>query len=522
MVKKFYIKQFIFICLLLASGKTTWAQINFEDAFGSLFEEVQTQAVFPDSKTFPDCIPLYAPDKIMREYRQNVGNTEFDLKEFVLRNFKVPQSKAKEYESDRSRPVEQHINQLWEVLQREPDTITTTSLIPLPHPYVVPGGRFREVYYWDSYFTMLGLQVSGKTDLIEHILDNFAYLIDTVGFIPNGNRTYYLGRSQPPFFASMVSLLAKTEGDFIFTKYLPAILKEYNFWMEGKAGLTAQNPAHRRVVRLQGGEILNRYWDDKTTPRPEAYKEDMETAKKSGRDAPEVYRHLRAAAESGWDFCSRWFKDGQTLATIHTTEIIPVDLNSLLYNMEMTLSHIYQLQGNKSLQEKYRKLAQIRQQALRKYCWDTAVNYYTDYDFVARQLKKSYSLAGLYPLFFKLVSPKESRFIADFAEKTFLSAGGVLSTTVPTGEQWDAPNGWPPLEWITIRGLKNYGFESLANIIADRWVRNNIRVYKNTGKLVEKYNVQDITLDAGGGEYALQDGFGWTNGVLLKLLSEEK
>src|SRR5690606_9252443 len=131
-------------------------------------------------------------------------------------------------------------------------------------------------------------------------------------------RTYYTSRSQPPFFTSMVKLLAETKADStILLKYLPFIEKEYAFWMEGKDQLNPENTMHRRVVRLPDGEILNRYWDDKNTPRPEAYKEDVHTAERSEAPPEEVYRHLRATAEAGWDFSSRWFRDGENLSTIH-------------------------------------------------------------------------------------------------------------------------------------------------------------------------------------------------------------
>ena len=291
---------------------------------------------------------------------------------------------------------------------------------------------------------------------------NFSFLINKFGFIPNGNRTYYTSRSQPPFFTSMVKLLTVTKGDStLLLKYLPYMEKEYNFWMEGKEALTPEHPAHRRVVRLPDGEILNRYWDDKNTPRTEAYKEDVLTAEGSEYPPEEMYRHLRAAAESGWDFSSRGFRDGKTLGTIHTTEIIPVDLNVLLCDMEQTLSVIYLINNNISKARQYAEAAQARNEAVTKYCWDIKKGFFTDYDFVAQSGTKTYSLAGLYPLYFDMATPKQSREVAHFVEKEFLQPGGVLTTLTNTGEQWDAPNGWPPLQWITILGLQNYGLNYL-------------------------------------------------------------
>lgn len=221
--------------------------------------------------------------------------------------------------------LREHIDWLWPELVRMTATApANSSLIPLPRPYVVPGGRFREGYYWDTYFTMLGLEEAGRTDLIDDMLQNFAYEIDQFGHIPNGNRTYYLSRSQPPFFSHMVELRAKTLGVDAYRNYLPALKKEYTYWMRD-VDRTAPGHARRHVVVLRDGAVLNRYWDELDTPRPESYIEDVHTAQEAtDRPAREVYRDLRAAAESGWDFSSRWFGDNSTLATIRTTAIIPM------------------------------------------------------------------------------------------------------------------------------------------------------------------------------------------------------
>ena len=202
---------------------------------------------------------------------------------------------------------------------------------------------------------MLGLKEDGQTETIQNMVDNFSYLIDTYGFIPNGNRTYYLGRSQPPFYAMMIEVLSEIKGEETYVKYLPYLEKEYNFWMEGEATLSNLNPTKRRVVLLEDGEVLNRYWDNNNSPRPESYREDVRTADKALQDFPElrredIYRNLRAGAESGWDFSSRWLvknKEGNyDLSTIRTTHIIPIDLNVLLFNMERTLSKAFILKGD--------------------------------------------------------------------------------------------------------------------------------------------------------------------------------
>src|SRR5205814_7513265 len=183
---------------------------------------------------------------------------QFNLREFVAQQFELPRPVGEGFRSDPSQTMEQHIRALWPVLTRPPDSADArSSLIPLPNAYVVPGGRFREVYYWDSYFTMLGLVQSGRTDLVKDMLDNFAHLINTVGHIPNGNRTYYLSRSQPPSFAAMVGLYARATDNAHALPYLDAIEKEYAFWMDG-ADTLAVGHAFRRVVHLSDSVILNR------------------------------------------------------------------------------------------------------------------------------------------------------------------------------------------------------------------------------------------------------------------------
>lgn len=502
--------------------KETHQTVSPDERFGQLFTDVQMARIFPDGKTFVDCEPKYTTEQILAAYEAQKDDPNFHLEDFVKENFDLPESPVTDYQTDRNDSPEEHVVGLWDVLTRQSDTMDVGSLIPLPKPYVVPGGRFREVYYWDSYFTMLGLQVSQRTDIIEHIVDNFAYLIDLLGFIPNGNRTYYMSRSQPPFFAMMVRVLAEMKGDEVYVKYFPQLRKEYEFWMEGSDKSMDTIPwAHRRFVQLEKGK-LNRYWDDRNVPRPESYREDVETAHHSGRPEAEVYRELRAGAESGWDYSSRWFKDGRTLATIHTTEIIPVDLNCLLYNLEQTLEKSYALKKDTANASLYKQRAAARKQAINQYCWNPASGFFEDYDFIAGEFTGKRSLAGAFPLFFKIADKKQAALVSKSIEADFLKPGGLVSTLSNTGQQWDAPNGWAPLQYITIEGLRHYGYNYLADEIKQRWVELNVKIYRNTGKMLEKYNVMDIELEAGGGEYPLQDGFGWTNGVLLKLMTEQE
>jgi alpha,alpha-trehalase len=388
----------------------------------------------------------------------------------------------------------------------------------LPKPYVVPGGRFREGYYWDTYFTMLGLQESGHEDLVDDMLDNFAYEIDSFGHIPNGNRTYYLSRSQPPFFGLMVALAARYEGTRVYQKYLPQLRKEYAYWMLGER-TTPRGQASRNVVVLRDGTVLNRYWDERDAPRDESYLEDVRTAQQApSRPANEVYRDLRAAAESGWDFSSRWLGDNATLATIRTTSIIPVDLNSLLFGLEVTIVKGCGVARDFVCVADFVSRAARRAEAINRYLWNRN-GYYGDYDWQLGKPRDNLSAAAAYPLFVGAAWPERAKQSLAALQHTLLKERGLATTTFETGQQWDAPNGWAPLHWITLEAARRYGNDDLAKAVGTRLLADVQQVYAAEQKLVEKYVVEGPNAGGGGGgEYPLQDGFGWTNGVTLKLL----
>ena len=482
--------------------------------YGSLFNDVQMSHVFKDGKTFVDCIPKKDPAEIRDAYKKIRSNPgiRFSLDMFVRSNFYEPVNPADTYHSDTAEAAANHIKKLWTVLKRIPDTVVQgSSLLALPNPYIVPGGRFREIYYWDSYFTMLGLQASEEDEMIENMIKNFAYMIQQYGHIPNGNRTYFLSRSQPPFFSMMLGLLAEKQGDLVYATYQSVLQREYDYWMDKTAPT-------KHVVKMPDGSTLNRYYDQDVVPRQESYFEDSATAIGYKGNVQGLYRNLRSAAESGWDFSTRWFADGKELNTIQVTNLVPVDLNGLLYHLELTLSNSYKQTGNLLQASYYAKLAAKRKAAINKYCWSNSKGWYFDYNIQEKALSKEMTIAGIAPFFFELAPQAYAAPAAKVVEANFLKPGGIVTTLKNSGQQWDAPNGWAPLQWLTIKGLENYHQQKLASEIAHRWVALNVKVYKATGKLMEKYNVVDTHLEAGGGEYPSQDGFGWTNGVLLKLM----
>ena len=485
---------------------------------GPLFNDVQSAKLFPDQKTFADAVPKSDPLMILADYRMQQTQSSFDLRHFVEMNFTLP-AEGEKYVPPAGQSLREHIDDLWPVLTRTTDKASNKwdSLLPLPKPYVVPGGRFREVYYWDSYFTMLGLAESDHWDKISDMVDNFAYEIDTFGHIPNGNRSYYLSRSQPPFFSLMVELLATHDSDAL-KKYRPQMEKEYAYWMDGVDALQP-GQANKRVVKLDDGAVLNRYWDDRDTPRPESWLDDVNTAKSNpNRPATEIYRDLRSAAASGWDFSSRWMDDPQKLGTIRTTSIVPVDLNALMFKMEKLLARASQESGDAASASKYETLATARQKAIESHLWNDKEGWYADYDLKSKKVRNQLTAAALFPLYVKAAAQDRAEKVAAATSSRLLKPGGIATTTVNSGQQWDAPNGWAPLQWVAAEGLQNYGQEKVSMDVTWRFLKNVQHTYDREKKLVEKYDVSTTGTGGGGGEYPLQDGFGWSNGVTLKML----
>jgi alpha,alpha-trehalase len=320
----------------------------------------------------------------------------------------------------------------------------------------------------------------------------------------------------------MVALVARRDGDATYVRYLPELRKEYDYWMAG-ADTLKPGDATRHVVRLDDGTLLNRYWDARDTPRDESYREDVLTAQSAPqRAAPELWRNLRAGGETGWDFSSRWLADNRTLATIDITSLVPVDLNALLVDLERALAKAYGMEGNAAEAQQMSARAQQRAAAIGRVLWDPQLHAFSDYDFVHRTLTHRLTAATVYPLYTGVATRTQAHQVAGAVRAGLLRPGGLATTQVASGQQWDEPNGWAPLQYLAVTGLRRYGENALAQSIATRWIATNLIYYQRTHKLVEKYDVSAAAAkasSAGGGEYPLQDGFGWTNGVLRALLT---
>jgi len=476
------------------------------DRFGPLFEAVQMRRIFPDGKTFVDAVPKRSDAAILADFRRGDFKDDAALKAFVLANFDVP-GLLPVPESDHGPrlPIARHIAGLWPHLTRDPVAPPPgSSALAVSDRFVVPGGRFREMYYWDSYFTMLGLAADNRQDLIESMVAAFTDLVERYGHVPNGTRSYYLSRSQPPFLYLMMGLSKETD-PAVLARRVAALKREHAFFT-----------APERSVTLPDGAVLQHYWDARTTPRDESWREDVETARASGRPATEVYRDLRAGAESGWDFTSRWLADGATLTTIDTTNMLPADLNSLLWGMERAIADGAAKAGDAATARDFADRAAKRGAAIERWLWSEGEGRYGDYDVRRRQLRRGVTAATAYPLFVGLASGARADRVADTIERQLLAPGGLRSTLVDTGQQWDKPNGWAPLQWIAVSGLDRTGHKPLADKISQRFLASVEREYAASGKLVEKYDVEEVR-PGGGGEYPLQDGCGCTKGVTRAL-----
>lgn len=491
---------------------------RYPQVHGELFRQVQERGLFEDDKTFVDARPRVRPDLIFERYLDRRNDPSFDLERFVDDHFAIPGQM--DYGGVRPRSMDEYIEEIWDELTREfaVDPPHDGTLLPLPNEHVVPGDRFREMYYWDSYFVAEGLAATGRLGSVESIVENVASLVDRFDFVPLGNRVYYDSRSQFPLFYRMVHVLEREAGFDAIEGYLPLLETEYGFWMDGSADVEGQSGATGdRVVGLADG-VANRYWDGRKRPRPEAYRHDRALAESVPvDDRPDLFRNLRAACESGWDFTSRWLDDPDDMTTIRTTSILPVDLNAALYEMEESLAGWLSRTGETETAAAYREAAADRRDLIERHFWDDERGYYVDYDWERGSRSDELTLAGAVPLFAGLAAPERADRVASRLEEDFLENGGLLTTLTASDQQWDLPNGWAPLQWMAIVGLHRYGHDDLAADVTDRWLSSVETVFEQTGTIKEKYDVRMGGTGVTDGEYPQQYGFGWTNGVAVAL-----
>ncbi|KAL2453509.1 Trehalase [Abeliophyllum distichum] len=431
------------------------------------------------------------------------------------------------------------VHSLWKNLSRKvsgrvresPDFHT---LLPLKYPVMIPGSRFREVYYWDSYWVIRGLLTSEMYETAKGIVYNLLSLIDEFGYVLNGARAYYTNRSHPPLLSSMVLDIYNRTGDKdLIEKSLPALLKEHEFWNSG---------VHKVIVQDAEGSrhTLNRYYALWNKPRPESSTIDREIASKLSNtcEKTKLYRELASAAESGWDFSTRWMRDESDLTSLATTSIIPVDLNAFILKMELDITSLAHVIGDNKIAARFKEASEARKKAMNSIFWNAEMGQWLDYwlsnfdaskdayTWNASSQNQKLFASNFVPLWIQLFNSDDEvvdEVLRSLQNSGLLCPAGIATSLTNSGQQWDFPNGWAPLQHMIVEGLVRSRSEqarSIAEDIAVKWIRTNYVAYKNTGNMHEKYDVEKCGDFGGGGEYVPQTGFGWSNGVVLAFLEE--
>lgn len=416
------------------------------------------------------------------------------------------------------------------VLPADPLSVTEHGLLYLPHPYVVPGGRFNEMYGWDSYFIQVGLLRDDEVPKAKDLVDNFVYEIEHYGTILNANRTYFLSRSQPPFLTRMVlGVYEKTKDRDWLLSCWPAIEKYYAFWTT-EPHLIASTGLSRYYDRGEGpgAEVVSDEKDAEGRTHYDRAREYYKTHKVTDYDVtrfydtkkdeltPLFYKGDRSMRESGFDPSSRFGP-----FSVDIVHHAPVCLNALLFVMEQDAARLATELGRADAKQ-WTERASKRQAAVDRYLWDEKAGLYLDYNFETKQ-RRAYPFATtFYPLWAGLASPEQARRV--LANLKLLEApGGVLTSTRETGNQWDAPFGWGPLQIIAVDGLRRYGHQEAADRLARKFVGTVVKEFEEHGKILEKYDVvrreSDVSSGIRFGYSSNEIGFGWTNAAVLELLA---
>ncbi|XDA84182.1 hypothetical protein R6Z07F_014005 [Ovis aries] len=512
---------------------------------GELLRQVQMARLYQDDKQFVDMPLSSAPDQVLRHFHElaqayNLSIPRQELQVFVQEHFWAVGQELQPWTPEDWRDSPQflqkildpklrawagQLHQLWKKLGKKvkPEVFSHPeqfSLIYSRHPFIVPGGRFVEFYYWDSYWVMEGLLLSEMPETVKGMLQNFLDLVQTYGHVPNGARVYYLQRSQPPLLTLMMDRYVAHTNDTTFLRdHIETLASELDFWTKNKS-----------ISVSAGGKSysLNRYEVPYGGPRPESYSKDAElaaTLPEGNRDT--LLAELKAGAESGWDFSSRWLVGGpnpSSLSSIRTSKLVPVDLNAFLCQAEGLMSNFYSRLGNDSEAAKYRNLRTERMAALKDVLWDEDKGAWFDYDLENEKKNLEFYPSNFAPLWAGCFSDpddvdKALKYLEDSRILTYQY--GIPTSLQKTGQQWDFPNAWAPLQDLVIRGLAkspSAKAQEVAFQLAQNWIRTNFDVYSKKSAMYEKYDISNGGQPGGGGEYEVQEGFGWTSGVVLMLL----
>lgn len=578
---------------------------------GPILHAIQTSRVFRDSKTFVD-LPTKASIAEIRSAFDSLPSppSKDDITEFINTYFHPPGAEMKpvaprdwvpspsqfleNVKDDKLKLFGSAVHFKWKDLTRKFDTsqlceTCEVSSIVVKKPFIIPGGRFREGYYWDSYWILKGLFASKMYETAKDMLENFFEVIEKHGFYPNGQRIYYLNRSQPPLLALMVKdYLTYTQDISIIPRALNALIKEHTWWQTNRQ-IKITPPSSTDYVHLNIYNVIT------SRPRPESYIEDIETAShfSDEGDKAKLYSHLASGAESGWDFSSRWFNlthfesptNPPKLESTVTSNVVPVDLNSFMYACETVIAELLQHETVKNplKAQYYQRLATERGKAIHSLLWDEEEKLWFDYDLREKKVRKE---MGVYPSSYTplwssattLLSESDIESVFTRLQSEIESAvhpGGVPTSGVQSGQQWDHDNVWPPLQHILSTFLHpssppispfkfatlSTGSLSIPSHIMKRNLDTSLTLMQKyitttycgwylsggdkiietgnpglvfgerdtkgeekgpngnkNGWLFEKYDAKKVGKYGGGGEYIVQEGFGWTNGVILDFL----
>ena len=417
-------------------------------------------------------------------------------------------------------------------LPENPMDIKEHGLLYLPYPYVVPGGRFNEMYGWDSYFTQVGLVRDDEMALAKNMTDNFLYQIDHYGKILNANRTYYLSRSQPPFLTQMILNVYRKEHDIDWLRStVPAIEKYYRFWTE-EPHLSKQTGLSRYYDLGDGpaSEVLSGERDQQGRDHYDLVKEYYRTHdvkdydlgqyydKKKDQLTDLFYKGDRSMRESGFDPSNRF--GPFNIDIIHYD---PVCLNSLLYLMETDAAEILKILDRPREAGDWTKRAEERKQRINRLMWDEQDGLYYDYNFVRKDLRRYPFVTTFYPLWVGVADKRQAaRIVANL--HLFERPGGLLTSTNVSGSQWDAPFGWAPTEMIAIQGLRRYGYTKEADRITANFLSLILKEFNQHNTIVEKYDVErresEVSAGLKFGYKSNEIGFGWTNAAFVELYGQ--
>ena len=417
-------------------------------------------------------------------------------------------------------------------LPENPTDIKEHGLLYLPYPYVVPGGRFNEMYGWDSYFTQVGLVRDNELTLAKNMTDNFIYQIDHYGKILNANRSYYLSRSQPPFLTQMILNVYRKERNIAWLRStVPAIEKYYRFWIEAPH-LTKETGLSRYYDLGDGPapEVLSGERDPQGRDHYDLVKEYYRTHDVKDYDLGQYYNKEkdqltdlfykgdRTMRESGFDPSNRF--GPFNIDIIHYD---PVCLNSLLYLMETDTAEILRILGRAREARVWINRAEERKQTINRLMWDEQDGLYYDYNFARKEVRRYPFVTTFYPLWVGAADRKQAaRIVANL--HLFERPGGLLTSTNVSGSQWDAPYGWAPTEMLAIEGLRRYGYNKEADRITANFLSTILKEFIQHNTIVEKYDVERRESEVGAvlkfGYKSNEIGFGWTNAAFVELYAQ--